>query len=55
MTTKQAAKYFGNRRRLALALGICAHAVYQWGPRPPLLRQYQIHELTGLPVDKKRK
>lgn len=54
MTTKEALAYYGNdARRLAGALGIWHSAVYQWGERPPALRQLQLQHLTdgGLKAD----
>jgi hypothetical protein len=46
MKTADAIAYFGNRHRLALALGIRWHSVQEWGLRVPELRQLQLEELT---------
>ncbi len=46
MTTKEAINYFGTIKALASAIGIWPHAVYKWGDRPPLPRQYQIEVIT---------
>jgi len=44
MTTQEAIKAFGSRRKLAEALGISPQAVWSWGETPPKLRLYQIKE-----------
>lgn len=46
MKTKQAADYFGSKKKLASALGISPSAVTMWGDDVPELRQYQIEQLT---------
>jgi transcriptional repressor of cell division inhibition gene dicB len=45
MTLEIALQHFGNRYRLAKALGIKPQAIYQWKGKIPELRQYQIREL----------
>jgi hypothetical protein len=47
MTLDQALKVFGSRNRLAKALGVRRQAVTPWAKRIPMLRQYQIRDLTG--------
>ena len=47
MTTRQAIRYYGSQQALADALGITQQAVSAWGERPPILRQYELQELTG--------
>lgn len=42
MTTQEAVDFFGSRQKLAEALGIWVSATYQWGDRPPPVRQFQI-------------
>ena len=42
MTTKEAVLHYETPANLAAALGITVHAIYQWGEKPPFLRQYQI-------------
>ena len=46
MKTKDAAKHFGSKTKLAAALGITPSAVTMWGEDVPELRQYQIEQLT---------
>lgn len=46
MKTKQAADFFGSKKKLATALGISPSAVTMWGEDVPELRQYQIERLT---------
>lgn len=46
MKTKQAAEFFGSKKKLANALGISPSAVTMWGDDVPELRQYQIEQLT---------
>lgn len=46
MKTKQAADFFGSKKKLASALGISPSAVTMWGEDVPELRQYQIEQLT---------
>lgn len=45
MRTEEAVAEFGNKARLARALGIHRASVTLWGEYVPLLRQYQIREL----------
>lgn len=47
MLTRDAVQLFGGKSKLAQALGISAAAVSQWGRFPPVLRQYQLHALSG--------
>ena len=53
MKTKQAIKLFGNKNRLAKALGLTRQAVQAWGPNVPMLRAYQIRELLAAQEEKK--
>ncbi|WPE28082.1 hypothetical protein PshuTeo1_38170 [Pseudomonas hunanensis] len=46
MKTKQAAEFFGSKKKLAAALGISPSAVTMWGEDVPELRQYQIERIT---------
>lgn len=46
MKTKQAADFFGSKKKLAAALGISPSAVTMWGEEVPELRQYQIERIT---------
>ncbi len=43
--TKTAIDEFGGVAELAEALDISPAAIYQWGERVPLLRQYQIRDI----------
>lgn len=53
MKTKDAIKIFGNKRKIALALGITRSAVSAWGKVVPPLRVYQINDiLRDMKVDK---
>lgn len=47
MKTAEAAKYFGNKTKLARALGCWHTTISSWGEYPPLGRQYQIQALTN--------
>ena len=47
MTTKDSIKFFGTGIELAKQLNIKPEAVYQWGDEPPMLRQFQIEQLTN--------
>ena len=47
MRTADAIRYFGNKSRLARALGIRQPSVQEWGEIVPPLRQLQIERLTG--------
>ena len=47
MTTQKAIQYFGGIKELATALDIWPHAIYRWGERPPLPRQYEIEVKSG--------
>ena len=46
MTTEEAIKHFGSKKKLADALGIWPHPIYRWKESPPPLRQFQIERLT---------
>lgn len=46
MRTQDAADFFGNRVKLASALGISPAAVSMWGDTIPLIRQYQVEVLS---------
>lgn len=46
MKTRDAAVFFGSKKKLAEALGIQPSAVTMWGDRIPLSRQYQIQVLS---------
>ncbi|MWK59779.1 Cro/Cl family transcriptional regulator [Pseudomonas otitidis] len=46
MKTKDAADFFGSKKKLAAALGISPSAVTMWGDDVPELRQYQIERIT---------
>lgn len=39
--------YFGSQSKVAAALKITDGAVSQWGDSPPMLRQYQIQDITN--------
>ena len=47
MTTKDAIKWFGTGIKLAEALKIKPEAVYQWGEQPPMLRQFELEQITS--------
>ena len=46
MTTDDAVNYFNSKRQLAFALDISPQAISGWGEYPPVLRQYQIQDIT---------
>lgn len=46
MKTQQVAEFFGNKKKLAEALGIKPSAVTMWGDTIPVSRQYQIEVLS---------
>lgn len=50
---KKVVKALGNKRRLALALGISAQAVGQW-TRIPVEHCLKVSELTGIPLHELR-
>lgn len=56
MKTKDAALYFGSKKKLAAALNISPGAVTMWGDHVPESRQYQIQVLTkgALKADPKK-
>jgi DNA-binding transcriptional regulator YdaS (Cro superfamily) len=47
MKTSDAEKYFGNRYRIAKAIGISPSAVYQWGNEVPKGSADQLELITG--------
>ncbi|NBA95531.1 Cro/CI family transcriptional regulator [Pseudomonas sp. R5(2019)] len=47
MKTKDAAEFFGSKRKLAEALGVSPSAITMWGDDVPEVRQFQIQVLTG--------
>ena len=47
MQKTEAIKFYGTATRLAKALGITPQAVYKWPATVPMVRQYQLAELTG--------
>ena len=47
MKIDDVAAFFGNKQKLADALGIFPSAVTQWGETIPQGRQYQIQVITG--------
>ena len=46
MTTDEAIAFFGDRKKMAQALGIGLHGTYRWGENPPKLRQFEIERLS---------
>ena len=46
MTTEQAIEFFGDRKKMAQALGIWPHGTYRWGEYPPRLRQFEIERIS---------
>lgn len=46
MKTRDAAIFFGSKKKLADALGIQPSAVTMWGDSIPVSRQYQIQVLS---------
>lgn len=46
MKTQQVAEFFGNKKKLAEALGIRPSAVTMWGETIPVSRQFQIEVLS---------
>ena len=46
MKTDEAIDYFNSKRQLAFALDISPQAISGWGEYPPVLRQYQIQDIT---------
>jgi transcriptional repressor of cell division inhibition gene dicB len=47
MNTKQVLRHFGSQKAVARALGIAQPSVFQWGDRPPALRQLQLEHITA--------
>ena len=47
MTTQEAIDFFGGQRKMAEALKITTQATFQWGERPPMLRQFEIERISG--------
>ena len=46
MLTKDAVEFFDGKSKLAAALKISPAAVSQWGPRIPMLRQFELQAIT---------
>lgn len=46
MKTLEAVKHFGSVRELAAVLDISVQSVYYWEGTVPLLRQYQLQEIS---------
>jgi len=46
MTTEEAINYYGDRKTLAKELDIWPTATYNWGERPPMATQYELHVKT---------
>jgi hypothetical protein len=46
MTTQDAIQHYGSLKKLADALGIWPQAVYKWGEKPPLSKQYELEVKT---------
>lgn len=46
MLTADAIAHFGSKAKLARALNISKQSISQWGDEVPLLRQFQLKELT---------
>ena len=47
MQKTEAIRFYQTATKLAKALGITPQAVYKWPEVVPLVRQYQLSELTG--------
>lgn len=47
MRTREAAFFFGSKKKLAEALGIQPSAVTMWGESVPVSRQYQLQVLSN--------
>jgi len=47
MTTDEAVRHFGGRKRLAQALDIWPHTIARWGKYPPEARQYELEVKTN--------
>jgi len=47
MQKTEAIRFYQTATKLAKALGITPQAVYKWPSTVPLVRQYQLSELTG--------
>ena len=46
MKLSEAVAHFGTEAEMARQLGIRPQAVYQWGGKVPMARQYQIQLMT---------
>ena len=46
MTTQEAIGHFNGVKPLADALGMWPQAIYAWGERPPMARQYELEVRT---------
>jgi DNA-binding transcriptional regulator YdaS (Cro superfamily) len=47
MRKEDAVAHFGSKSKLAVALGITPHAIYQWHDYIPKGRAYELQEITG--------
>lgn len=47
MTTNDVLDYFGGMKQAARFLDIYPQAVYQWGERPPMSKQYELEVKTN--------
>ncbi|WP_273859561.1 Cro/CI family transcriptional regulator [Photobacterium sp. GSS17] len=47
MDKQEVINHFGSGAKVAKALGIKPSAVYQWPEKVPLLRAYQIEQITN--------
>ena len=47
MTTDEAIRYFGSRKKLAQVCDVWPTAIYSWGKYPPLGQQYLIQVKTN--------
>lgn len=47
MTIDQAINYFGNKSKLAKAVGVSSAAISKWGNRIPTSRAYQLQVITN--------
>ena len=46
MTTDEAIKFIGSRKKMPDFLGIWPHGTYRWGTYPPKLRQFEIERIS---------
>lgn len=49
MKTQEAIDFFGTKTKLGRALGLksIVNTIKAWGEYPPMLRQYQLRDLSG--------